>query len=183
MRKNLLLIFVMTGLSFGLKVKHSSYRTDHFIISVDTHKKDVIGSIAYLFENSYQILTDFFDYHPKKRIQVLLTDEDDIGNGAAFAAQGWVVISLVPANFGLRGSVNWLPNVISHELAHIITFRKMGLKSKWLGMYLFSNWFHKTSFATSHYQDIFMPTKDIPPWAALFFPMSFKKTCCIKSYT
>jgi hypothetical protein len=121
---------------FAAVVEREGYRTEHFDFLIDKSKAGSLPFIASQFEFSYERLTRHFDFKPEKRIQVLLMDEDDFSNGYAFSAQGWVVVFLPTSEIHLRGKTPWLPNVISHELAHVVTLRKMGDISRFLGLQL-----------------------------------------------
>ena len=95
------------------RIRRSSFQTEHFVFSIDKNKAGQLPKISGIFEASYQEQTRFYEFKPEKKIYVLLIDEDDIANGAAYVAQGWVVIFLPGAQFPMRGRHAWLPNVIA----------------------------------------------------------------------
>src|SRR5690606_26904578 len=97
------------------------------------------------------------------RIQVALLDEEDFSNGYAYAANSWVVLYLPPARFALRGASHWLPNVAAHELAHVITLRKMGLTRRFLGAEAFVSLGRRYGRADAH--ALWLPD-DVPAWLA-----------------
>ncbi len=134
----LLFLGTPTAIHAG-RVERAAFQTEHFEYLIDTSKTEIIPYLTAQFERSYQKLTAYFGYQPDKRIHVLFLDEDDFSNGYAFSAQGWVVIFLPQIDFDLRGKTAWLPNVISHELTHVITLRKMGETSRFLGFQLLAN--------------------------------------------
>ena len=51
----------------------------------------------------------------------IIRDHDDDSNGAAYYYDNKIEIWAPAINFELRGSHNWLRNVISHEYSHIIS--------------------------------------------------------------
>jgi hypothetical protein len=95
---------------------------------------------------------------------MVFLDEQDYANGSAFAPQEWVVIYLRSAEFALRGRTRWLPNVMSHEIGHIFTLRKMGEDSRFLGWSLFHSWRGR---GPSLFDEQFQwEWGSIPPWLA-----------------
>jgi len=108
--------------------------TEHFEITVDQAKSSVLPEAAAWLERAYGIESKFFDYQTRKKTEVVLLDEEDISNGFAFAPDQWIVIYLTPSRFQMRGTATWFSNVSAHELTHILTLRKMGLTSKFVGI-------------------------------------------------
>ena len=68
-------------------------------------------------------LTELYGYEPDGRVRIVLKDHDDYANGAAFFYQDTIEIwaTSLDHDFDLRGSSDWLRNVITHEFAHIIS--------------------------------------------------------------
>ncbi len=152
-----------------------AFQSEHFEYLIDKSKTENIPYLSELFEDSYDRLAEFYSYHPEKPIHVLFLDEDDISNGYAFSAQGWIVIMLPPADFDLRGKTPWLPNVIAHELAHIITLRKMGVTSRFLGYNLMTAFALRQKGAISMSADV--RWKNIPAWFAEGLAQIGSQTC------
>jgi len=138
-------------------------QTQHFEITVDRNKKDVLPEAAAWLENAYAIESKFYDFETKERTQVVLLDEEDYSNGFAYAANQWIVIYLPPIRFTLRGSTQWFANVSAHELAHILTLRKMGLTSRFYGIDAAISWGWKKREADG---DAAWIPEDVPTWLA-----------------
>jgi hypothetical protein len=80
--------------------------------------------VARSFQNALRFHTNLFDYKPKEKITVLLTDFSDFGNAAADAVpRDKVSLRIAPLNFTFETftaseRVNYLMN---HELVHVVT--------------------------------------------------------------
>lgn len=153
-----------TAWGFRPGIPKVTWTTSHFEMTVDGDKSDLLPSMAALLEECYGKQKGFFAYEPEKSIKVIFLDEEDYANGFAYSAQGWMVILLHPADFKFRGLTRWLPNVISHELGHIFTLRKMGVKSRFFGFRLFHEW--KGSSASRLEESYTYSHQDVPPWLA-----------------
>ena len=72
-----------------------------------------------------------YDYYDDFRtIHVIVLDNSDIlGNGWANYYSNTMAIWATSLDFELRGSHDWIKNVVSHELTHIITLNKA--RKKW----------------------------------------------------
>ena len=102
-----------------------TWETEHFLLTIDRQKSSILEEMGALLEASLEKYESFFDYRIDTKVQCVFLDENDFANGYAMAAKGWVVIYMPGARFLLRGPTAWLPNVVTHELAHIVTMRKM----------------------------------------------------------
>ncbi len=141
-----------------------TWSTDHFSLTIDKNKQDLLPSLGSLAEECYAKEKAFFGYEPPGRIQMVFLDEQDYANGYAFSPQEWVVIYMHGAEHQLRGTTRWLPGVISHELGHIFTLRKMGEDSHFLGLDLFHDW---SGNSGSEFQEGFdWAYGRTPPWLA-----------------
>jgi hypothetical protein len=138
--------------------------TDHFSLTIDAAKSEILPQLAALAESCWTKEARVFEFRPPGRIQMVFLDEQDYANGSAYAPQEWVVIYLRPAEFALRGRTRWLPNVMSHEIGHVFTLRKMGQDSRFLGWGLFHTWFGR---GPSRFEERFQwEWGRIPPWLA-----------------
>jgi hypothetical protein len=73
----------------------------------------------------YQELCNLYGFNTLKKISVVLADYDDISNGLADWLGEGIIIWTPDMFFPLRGNTTWLRNVLTHELTHIITMRKV----------------------------------------------------------
>lgn len=117
-----------------------TWSTDHFSLTIDVKKQDLLPALGSLAEECYAKEKAFFGYAPPGRIKMVFLDEQDYANGSAYSPQEWVVIYLHQADHLLRGRTRWLPGVLSHEIGHIFTLRKMGEDTRFLGLEFFHDW-------------------------------------------
>jgi WD40 repeat protein len=78
-------------------------------------------AVAKIAEDIYLPITDFYQWRPDGIIHFIIKDHDDNSNGAAFYYDNKVEIWAPQMTFILRGTHNWLRNVITHEFAHMIS--------------------------------------------------------------
>ena len=138
--------------------------TDHFSLTIDASKSDLLPQLAALAESCWARQSRFFSYQPPGRIQVVFLDEQDYANGYAYAPLSWVVIHLHAAEFALRGRTRWLPNVMAHEIGHIFTLRKLGEDSRFLGWGAFHAW--RGSGTSRFAEELRWEYGRVPPWLA-----------------
>ena len=76
------------------------------------------------FQNALRFHTKLFDYKPKEKITVLLTDFSDLGNAAADAVpRDRVMLRVAPLNFTFETftSSERMSYLMNHELVHVVT--------------------------------------------------------------
>jgi len=97
--------------------------TEHFRIFYHEGLEGAAARAARIAEAAYAPLTELYEYAPDGRVRIVLKDHDDYANGAAFFYQDTIEIwaTSLDHDFDLRGSSDWLRNVITHEFAHIIS--------------------------------------------------------------
>ncbi len=97
--------------------------TEHFRIFYHEGLAGAAARAARIAEAAYAPLTALYGYEPDGRVRIVLKDHDDYANGAAFFYQDTIEIwaTSLDHDFDLRGSSDWLRNVITHEFAHIIS--------------------------------------------------------------
>ena len=102
----------------------STIETEHFKVHFHDETESTAREAATVAEAVYSKVTQLYDFEPKEKTHLVLTDPDDISNGAAYYYDNKIVIYSSPLDFALRGSHRWLQNVITHEFVHIISLRK-----------------------------------------------------------
>ena len=97
--------------------------TEHFRIFYHEGLEGAAARAARIAEAAYAPLTELYGYAPDGRVRIVLKDHDDYANGAAFFYQDTIEIwaTSLDHDFDLRGSSDWLRNVITHEFAHIVS--------------------------------------------------------------
>ncbi|OQX96070.1 hypothetical protein B6I21_02155, partial [candidate division KSB1 bacterium 4572_119] len=105
--------------------------TDHFQVHYHNGAERTAGLVAKIAEDIYAPVTSLYEYEPDGKIHFIIRDHDDYSNGAAFYYDNKVEIWASPMDFVLRGTHNWLRNVVTHEFVHMISLgaaRKMTRK-------------------------------------------------------
>ena len=74
-------------------------------------------------EQAYGPITQLYGYEPGSKVRIVLKDFDDLANGAAYFFQDTIEIwtTALEHDYELRGTSDWLRNVITHEFTHIIS--------------------------------------------------------------
>lgn len=92
--------------------------------------------VAKIAEEIYEPITRLYNHRPK-RIHFVIRDTDDYSNGGAYYYDNKIEIWASNLDFELRGTHNWLRNVITHEFAHMVSIQAMmKLSIKVPGVYL-----------------------------------------------
>jgi hypothetical protein len=103
------------------ELKWSTIETPHFYVHFHhgaEHSAKVTAKIA---EDVYTPITSLYGYEPDGKIHFVIKDYDDFSNGAAYYLDNKVEIWASALDFELRGTHNWLRNVITHEFTHMIS--------------------------------------------------------------
>ena len=97
--------------------------TAHFRVLFHEGLEGTAESAARIAEAAWEPVTELYGYHPDGRVRLILKDYDDYANGAAYfyhdAIEVWT--SPLEHDFEMRGTSDWLRNVITHEFVHIIS--------------------------------------------------------------
>jgi len=150
-----------------------TFETDHFKIHFYDETEISAREAASVAEKIYIPITKFYDFYPKEKTHIILTDPDDYSNGAAYYYDNKIKIWATPLDFELRGSHRWLQNVITHEFAHIVSLQKaMKAGTKIPGLYLQFMQYEKEKRPDVLYGfpntliSYPIPGTAIPPWLA-----------------
>lgn len=105
--------------------------TDHFRVHYTGGAEGTARRVAETCEEVFPTLAAAYDYYDDFRtIHVLVFDNSDVlGNGWANYYSNTMAIWATSLDFELRGSHDWIKNVVTHELTHIITLNKA--RKKW----------------------------------------------------
>ena len=97
--------------------------TEHFRILYHQGLEGAAARTAQIAEAAYDPITKLYGYYPDDRVRIVLKDYDDYANGAAFFYHDTIEIwtTALDHDFDLRGTSDWLRNVITHEFTHIIS--------------------------------------------------------------
>ena len=124
------IVFLLLTVIFGQakynhpELKWYTFETEHFKIHYHDETEVSASEAATVAELVYPKITEFYDFEPEDKTNIILKDADDYSNGAAYYYDNKIIIWASPLNFELRGSHRWLQNVITHEYAHIVSLQK-----------------------------------------------------------
>lgn len=94
--------------------------TEHFYIHYHDGAERTARVVAKVAEEIYEPVTSLYNYRPDAKVSFTIKDYDDYSNGAAYFYDNIVEIWASSLDFELRGTHNWLRNVVTHEFTHIV---------------------------------------------------------------
>ena len=104
--------------------------SDHFLVHFQEGNSRPAQVISRIAEEVYGPITELYELEPDHKVSILLIDRLDYSNGAAFFYDNKIEIWLPSLDTPLRGTHNWLRNVITHEFTHIIQLQASMKKSR-----------------------------------------------------
>ena len=148
--------------------------TEHFKVYFHQGLENLAPRAAQIAEDVYGPISAFYDFEPDSKVRILLKDTEDYANGAAYYYHNTIEIWVSNLDFALRGTTDWLPNVLAHELTHIIalqTARKASRRMPGLLVnYLRYQGEGKRDDILDGYPNVLaayvIPATIIPPWFA-----------------
>ena len=126
-----LFLLIITGFSQELEyynhpeLEWSSFKTDHFVIHFHQGTQRTARIVAKIAEEIYLPITSLYQYQPTDEIHLVIKDTDDYSNGGAYFFDNKIEIWAENLDYIMRGTHNWLRNVVTHEFAHMISIQKM----------------------------------------------------------
>ena len=94
--------------------------TKHFFVHFHNGTERTAKVVAKIAEEVYKPITSLYRFEPGSKYHFIIRDHDDYSNGAAFYYDNKLEIWAGALDFELRGSHNWLRNVVTHEFTHMI---------------------------------------------------------------
>ncbi|MGA9363845.1 MAG: biopolymer transporter Tol [Bacteroidota bacterium] len=115
--------------------------TEHFYVHYHQGVEPTARVVAKIAEDIYGPVTSLYNHEPDQKVSFVLKDYDDYSNGATYFYDNKVEIWVPALDFELRGTTNWLRNVVTHEFTHIVQVqtamkfgrRVPGIYLQWLG--------------------------------------------------
>ncbi|MCH2450654.1 MAG: hypothetical protein MK198_10980 [Gracilimonas sp.] len=101
--------------------------SEHFLIHFQEGNSRSAQVASRIAEEVYKPITDLYRYQPEEKVSIVLKDREDYSNGTAYFFDNKIDIWLPALDSPLRGTHNWLRNVITHEYVHIVQIQK-GMK-------------------------------------------------------
>lgn len=144
--------------------------TDHFRINYHKGVEYVAKRVGCMLEELYDVYTKHYSLVLPEKTEVLVTNSPEQMDN--FASSNTNLISIAANDFGynLRGSGNYLRDVVAHEFAHIVSINA-GLKAPgWLLGVQVGKFSHPNNFnsdiGSGGRTDAFhvMPFEALPPW-------------------
>jgi Tol biopolymer transport system component len=93
-------------------------------------------TVAKIADEVWEPITSLYQYEPET-IDFIIKDIDDFSNGATYFFDNKIEIWASSLDFDLRGTHNWLRNVISHEFTHMVQIQSALKVSRTLPMFYF----------------------------------------------
>ena len=95
--------------------------TEHFQVHYHKGAERTGRTVAKIAEDIYVPITSLYDWQPDGKIHFIVRDHDDYANGGAMYYDNKVEIWAPQMTFILRGTHDWLRNVVTHEFSHMIS--------------------------------------------------------------
>jgi Tol biopolymer transport system component len=145
---------------------------EHVFVHYHPEAERTARVVAKIADEVWEPITSLYEYDPGT-VHYVIKDIDDYSNGATFFFDNKIEIWASALDFDLRGSHNWLRNVISHEFTHMVQIQA-GMK---LTRSLPAFYFQYLSYEDKRRPDILygfpntivsypIPTINIPAWFA-----------------
>lgn len=161
--------------------QYNEYEPDYEWLTIETENISVhyhpeaertARVVTQIMEDVWDPICKLYRYEPD-RVHFVIKDIDDYANGATYFFDNKIEIWASSLDFDLRGTHNWLRNVISHEFTHLVQIQaSMKLTRNLPAVYLqFLNYEDKRrpdilygypNFIASYP----IPTINIPAWFA-----------------
>jgi Tol biopolymer transport system component len=94
--------------------------TPHFLVHYHNGTARTAQTVAKIAEDVYGPVTALYHHEPDSKVSFVIKDYDDYSNGGAYFFDNKIEIWASALDFDLRGTHNWLRNVITHEFTHIV---------------------------------------------------------------
>ncbi len=96
---------------------------DHYLTTEWTAKKT-----AKIAEEMYPRMCAEFNYYIKEKVHIVLLNQSDDLEGFTIPTWDWIEISANPGGdfYRQRGRMDWLPDVLVHEYAHVVSLKANG---------------------------------------------------------
>ncbi len=115
--------------------------TKHFLVDYHPGEERTAQLVAKIAEEIYGSLTKLYHHEPDQKVSFVIWDTDDYSNGETYFFDNKINIWASSLDFELRGTHDWLRNVVTHEFTHEIemnTATKFGrhvpaIYLQWLG--------------------------------------------------
>ncbi len=107
------------------ELRWKTFETEHFVVHFPQGAKRTALLVGKIAEEDYPHVTGLYQYWPKDKIHFIIKDTDDYSNGGAFFFDNKVEIWASNLDYIMRGTKNWLRDVVTHEFTHMISIQNM----------------------------------------------------------
>ncbi len=94
--------------------------TEHFLIHYHSGAERTAKVVAKIAEEIYEPITSLYNHKPDQKVNFIIKDYDDYSNGITYFYDNRIEIWASALDFELRGTHNWLRDVVTHEFTHNI---------------------------------------------------------------
>lgn len=98
--------------------------TEHFRVHYHQGTERTANVVAKIAEDVHPDIAGLYQYEPDTKVDFIIKDIQDYANGAAYFFDNKIEIWAENLDYVLRGTHNWLRDVITHEYTHIISLQK-----------------------------------------------------------
>jgi hypothetical protein len=98
-----------------------SVETEHFFVHFHQGEDRTANLTADIAEHIYEPIVSLYGYRPDGKIHFIIRDHEDDSNGGAFYYDNKIELWASAMDFVLRGTHDWLTNVVTHEFTHMIS--------------------------------------------------------------
>ncbi len=105
------------------ELRWQTLRTEHFIIHYHQGTEHTARQVAAIAEEVYPHITGLYNYEPPEPVEFVIRDTDDYSNGGAYFYDNKIEIFSTHLDYVLRGTHDWLHDVVTHEFTHIISLQ------------------------------------------------------------
>lgn len=104
---------------FHPELNWQTIKGEHIVIHYHEEAERTARTVLKIAEEVWGPITSLYQYEPET-VHFVIKDIDDYSNGATYFFDNKIEIWASALDFDLRGSHNWLRNVISHEFTHMV---------------------------------------------------------------
>jgi len=142
--------------------QHRTFETQNFIIHYEQNLARPAGEIATILERVHGLFRDKYSITLPARTNVIVANSAFSG-GWALALQNTIGIYVNELDWNMRGSANWLENVVIHEYSHIVSIANSFKLPSWMPYFQFGKFSHPNEKNTAEIMASF-PQEILPPW-------------------
>ena len=125
------IFFLIVGIVFLSKMDYAQFtefhpelnwqtiKGKHFEVHYHEEAERTARTVLKIAEEVWGPITSLYQYEPET-VHFVIKDIDDYSNGATYFFDNKIEIWASALDYDLRGTHNWLRNVISHEFTHMV---------------------------------------------------------------